>query len=287
MCARRKSEPTNTTPDESKKWNGESGHDRPLREILYLDFNRITSYLSQLHNGLTEYFERVESSNKGRKNPTAEAQLGYGIFPAGVKFQRGGTDNADTFTTVQRQILHHAALGAFEEILEQRDILGGLDSGKPFLKVTGNPFFLDYQEIAKNSRATVESPVNTRTDEEKFQSDIVYSSFEQLGKRMDVYFYEEKIAGPLQRDFMLVESSTIEGIYGIPLRAPTTFLALDMTATPVSLELPSVTDGSTPYLAMTFQRTHQEYVGRLSTYDENHKKVAPIAVFIDIDSGKA
>ena len=274
-------------PDESKKWNTENGHERPLREILYLDFNRITSYLSQLHNGLTEYFERVDSSSIDRKNPTAEAQAGGGVFPLGVKFYRGGTENIDTFTTVQRQILHHAALGAFEDILEQRNILGELGSGKPFLKIVGNPFVIDYNKIVKSARAVTESPVVQQTEKEKFQAGVVYSAIEKLGQRMDVYFYNEKIAGALQRDFVLVDSEIIEVTYGIPIRAPTTLLALDMTASPVSIRVPEDPGGNIPRLALSFQQSNQDNMGKLETFDNEHTKVVPIAIFIDIDSSTA
>lgn len=271
-------------PDEPKRWSTENGHERPLREILYLDFNRITSYLSQLHNGLTEYFERVDSSNVDKKNPTAEAQLGGGVFPLGVKFLRGGTENIDTFTTVQRQILHHAALGAFEDILEQRNILGKPGSGKPFLKIVGNPFVIDYNKIVKGSKFVTESPVIQQTDEEKFQAEVVYSTMEKLGQRMDVYFHNEKIAGALQRDFVLVDSEVIEVTYGIPIRAPTTLLALDMTASPVSIRVSENNSGNLPALALFLQQTNQDNVGKLETFDDEHTKVVPIAIFIDIDS---
>ncbi len=268
----------------SERRNIESSHERPLREILYLDFNRITSYLSQLHNGLTEYFERVDASNVNKKNPTAEAQIGGGALPIGVKFSRGSTENIDTFTTVQRQILHHAALGAFEDVLAQRSILGEPGSGKPFLKIIGNPFIIDYSKIVKSTKFITESPVIQQTDEEKFQTKVVYSAMEKLGPRVDVYFYDEKIAGALQRDFLLIDSEVIEVAYGIPIRASTTLLALDMTGSPISIRVSEDNSGNLPALALFFQQTDQDNVGKLETFDDEHMKVIPIAIFIDIDS---
>lgn len=61
-------------------------------------------------------------------------------------------------------------------------------------------------------------------------------------------------------------------------------LALDMTASPVSIRVSENNSGNLPALALFLQQTNQDNVGKLETFDDEHTKVVPIAIFIDIDS---
>lgn len=126
--------------------------DRPIREVIYLDLNRITSYLSQIHDGLTDYLDTTGATSKQEGSLGTQVQLGRGAAPFGVTFGRKDTLALDATTLVERKQEHHAVLTVLENILSRKDVMGHIDSGKPFVKNIGQPLFIDYPFIAKRLR---------------------------------------------------------------------------------------------------------------------------------------
>lgn len=94
---------------------GESPPPRPLREIVYLDQERVHSYVSQLGEGLT-----VEESAQGSKNSTLTGGVAAGLGPA--HFNVGATRGSGDILTTTR-VPAHAVLRRLEELLEENALL--------------------------------------------------------------------------------------------------------------------------------------------------------------------
>lgn len=290
--------------------SSENALDKPIREIIYFDLNRVTSYLSQIQDGLTEYFEQTGTSSKQEAQHGTQFQLGRGAAPIGVTFGRKDSAIFDTTMLVERKKEHHAALTILEEVLRQKEVLGAIDDGKPFVKHIGHPLVIDYPYLAKRFRGFKKlqtalqgiadigkEPLQEtaqegkkRSEREKKEKAEAFKKFEDFAEileaseeRLELYFDEPKIVAPLVRDFLQLPSEMIEHTYGSPSRNKMTLIGLDVTGEPRSLDL-KVGDNmaaSTAWMTSLFY----SMVGKNFRYSDDYRRVIPIALYIETDMG--
>lgn len=135
----------NGNSDSSNSTESGTSDSRPFREIIYLDLNRITSYLSQIQGGLTEYLERIRTQGVETTPDSTDFTIGGGPIPAAAAFRGRQETDIDTTSLIQRKRHHHAALNVLEDILVKRDLLGPYDEAKPFIRHEGRPLLVDYR----------------------------------------------------------------------------------------------------------------------------------------------
>lgn len=293
---------------EGKTWKGVGDSGRPLREILYLDLGRITSYLSQLQEGLTEHLDQMRLDSKNESNPGLKLGVGLGI---NAELTIGGSGTVDAMLLMERKRQHHLALNILEEILEEQELIGGTAQNKVFLQIEGFPFFIDYQDISKRIadastlREALESlspkskvnesetkhARNARLGAEKATRDRENNMFKNysaslkaFGDRIDLFFSQEKVTATLERSAMLMTPELIEPLYGSPIRAKTTLIGLNMTKP--HKEIPVLPGESIAETAVFIENLYVSKVTKAFNVDANYKKAVPIAIFIDVDSAK-
>lgn len=283
--------------------------DRPIREVIYFDLNRVTSYLSQLQDGLVDYFEQTGASTEQESYQGSQVNLGRGAAPLGITFGRKDTSVFDTTTLVERKRDHHAALTVLENVLMRREILGDIESGKPFVKHVGQPLLIDYPYIAKRFRSfktlqaalgaigdlANEQPADpkekdkNRKEQEKERAiaqkkfDDFATIMEAAEERLEFFYDEPKISVPLVRDFLQLPSEMIEHLYGAPIRTPMTLIGLDVTGDKKQekLEVGDNMASSTAFITNEYYRL----VGKNFRYSENYKRIVPIAYYLEADTG--
>ncbi len=293
-------------PNNSRR-DGDLG--RPIREIVYLDLNRVTSYLSQIHDGLSDYFDLTGTSSIQEGQQGTQFNVGRGAMPFGVTFGRKDTSVFDTTTLVERKRDHHAALTVLENVLERKDILGNIEAAKPFIKHVGQPILIDYPYIAKRFRsfkalraalqaiADLDKEQSSNPKEQKIRTanqareraetqkrfDDFATVMEASEGRLEFFYDEPKITVPLVRDFLQLPSEMIEHLYGVPSRIPMTLIGLDVTGkeTAVGLETGDNMAASTAFITNEYYRL----VGKHFRYGDSYKKIVPIALYIEADAG--
>lgn len=293
-------------PSEGQTWNSAGDSDRPLREILYLDLSRITSYLSQLQDGLTEHLDKVRLDSKNESNPGLKLGVGIGFS---AELSIGGSGTVDAQLLMERKRQHHLALNILEEMLEKRELIGGAKQDKSFFRIEGFPFFIDYQDISKrigdaatlrdalqslSPKSELDEPEskhtrNARITAEKATRDRENNMFKNystslkaFGDRIDLFFSQEKVTATLERNAMLVTPELIEPLYGSPIRAKTTVIGLNMTKP--QREVSVLPGKSIAETAVFIENFYVSKVTKAFNVDADYKKVVPIAIFIDIDS---
>lgn len=288
------------------KWNGAGDSGRPLREILYLDLNRITSYLSQLQEGLAEHQDRLQLDSKSKSQPGAKFGANFGI---NAELNLGGASTVDALLLLERKRQHHLALNILEEVLEEREVIGREGETKPFLRVSGYPFFIDYSDIshrvgnagklrealealAKQStpqrseskhdrNARIAAERSKRENEDRLFKNYA-SALEVFGDRIDLFFHEEKVTATLERNAMLVTPELIEPLYGSPIRAETTLIGLNMSKP--HREVAPSPGKSIAETAMFIQNLYASKVNKALNADVGFKKMVPVAAYIEVDT---
>lgn len=297
-----------TKESNSSKKDGDS--DRPIREIIYFDLNRITSYLSQLHDGLTEYLDQTATASKQENKLGTRVNIGKGAFPLGVTLGHKDTAIFDTTTLVERKREHHAALTVLEHVLTRKEILGRLHENKPFVKHVGQPLLVDYPYMAKRLRGFKElhpaldrmgksGQIPTTVDpreakrraeteskaraENQRKFDDFATIMEASGERLEFFYDEPRISVPLVRDFFQMPSEMIEHLYGSPARLPVTLVGLNITGEKkdIALEAGDNMATSTAFITNEYFRL----VGKNFTYTDDFKRIVPIDLYIEADPG--
>lgn len=240
----------------------------PLREIIYLDVPRITSYLSQLQGGLEEYRELMKTASQYESGSNVGFSFGGGVIPAALNVNPTGTSSSDAATELSRRTAHHAALTALETLLGEQDLIGATGSGRPFAKHSGYPMFMDYKYLANKFRNVADlleglakvtafqkagpAGVDLETASDKIridtfnaaksnvkrqraianQTQMMYDGyarvFDESAEQITIYYHEAPIAGALDPQHMLTSTALIFANYGIPTRAQVTTLALTL-----------------------------------------------------------
>jgi len=201
---------------------------RPLREIVYFDLDRVSSYLSQLNDGLRDYRESIKNESKAEDSRGFGVKVGDGIWPLGFNAHSGETNKLDATTLIERKHDHHAALTFLEDALKQRDVIGDLASGKPFVRHSGNPILIDYPFLAKRfseveklqqalqTLANPEGQTSTggRKSKKADASDPRFKHFatvlESSEERIEIYFHNPVVVAPLLREALLIPAEMIQ-----------------------------------------------------------------------------
>ena len=129
--------------------------DSVMRDFIYLDSERVRSYVAQLHGGVPDLAE----DKKGRE-VGAEGNVEGGI-PLIAKAS-GGADLRYFRSTTETLSLHHAVYSMFEEELEKTQRVECIDAGfdftqwttdhfadGQFIRVVGEMVIIDYAAIAE------------------------------------------------------------------------------------------------------------------------------------------
>lgn len=149
-----------------------------LREFIYLDFPKLTSYFAQIRDGLSEQKSRVHSKSFRDASSTdeveqntetvgsMEGQLGDGPIKTltglevsanlertvGRTFKTGGdeTEKTEAEILIETKKLHHNIFRRVEEFLIEHDLIARtLAEDKPFFLIKGKASLLDYDAIIK------------------------------------------------------------------------------------------------------------------------------------------
>lgn len=175
------SRPTNanesTKSTNSGSRRSEKTGDRPVREFLYLDYPKITSYYAQLNRGLTRERRRVRGGERADtvSAPASETSAEFtgkvGIGGEGINIAklvgviadiqakvshlvtRGGDESVrhQAEYIIEAKELHHDVFSAVEEQLGQADLietnLSRMASKRPFYKASGPVDFLVFNDV--------------------------------------------------------------------------------------------------------------------------------------------
>lgn len=129
----------------------------PLRDLLYLDFDKAASIWSQFERGLLERISVTEDTGKTRAAGTKFGVPGV----AGVNL---GVDYLDKRSTLESKTLHHDVLNRIEERLIQAGLVTDLSEAvnpsessaetirdaignRPYLRAEGHSVVEDYRRI--------------------------------------------------------------------------------------------------------------------------------------------
>lgn len=280
--------------------SGDGAPDRPLREILYFDLDRISSYLSQLKDGLRDYRERIKNEIETENSGGWGAKAGGGVLPISFTANSGNANRLDATTLIERKRDHHAALMLLENTLIQRDVIGDLASGKPFVRHTGNPILIDYPFLARRFNefeklqkalqviADPEGQTNTGSRKSKKTSttDPRFKHFatvlESGEERLEMYFHDPVVVAPLLRGALLVPAEMVQHLYGSPTRITATLLGLKTTGQTAEVKLEAGTNmaQSTAFMANEYSRL----VGKNFRYEADAEHVVPIAIYFEADT---
>jgi hypothetical protein len=128
----------------------------PLRDLLYLDFDKAASIWSQFEEGLPERMSVTEDTGKTR---AAGTKFGVGVAGANLT-----VDYLDKRSTLQSKTLHHDVLNRVEQRLEEvglvTDLAEAVNSDessadkirhaiahRPYLRAEGSSVLEDYRRI--------------------------------------------------------------------------------------------------------------------------------------------
>lgn len=166
-----------TSSSESSTKSGE----RSVREFLYLDYEKLTSYLAQVRKGLPKGKTRIKGSGTRELVTDPEHETGVegsvaaglegGVDPniakllglmAEVDFKlsrltRSGGDEYERTKAeqlIETKELHHDVFSVVEETFEQRElietVLGRQASKKPFYRAQGSADIIYFNHIIDN-----------------------------------------------------------------------------------------------------------------------------------------
>lgn len=118
-----------------------------IRNIIYLDEQKLISLLSQVLEGFTESFIKtsttLEEENTSQKGPVASGRIVAEAIKTGQ-------------STVEHRVLHDYAFSIFEKYLTDNDLLNlinehtnseNVSSDKPFIKVSATAKIIDAEKI--------------------------------------------------------------------------------------------------------------------------------------------
>ena len=316
MLEQKESKSKGNTKNESENSIENGTQSRPLREIIYLDLNKITSYLSQIQNGLTEYLERIKIAGAGETSHSSGIGFGGGAVPFRADFKTGNQASIDATALIQRKQHHHAALSVLEDLLSEKHLIGTLDSNRPFVKHTGHPLLIDFKllynrfsritEVRKaldhisnldESRAeslaglskTQRKELDRSRAEALKKDDLTYKSFttlfEEYGDRLDILFTEDNLTGVLNRGDLVLPPEHFQAVYGSPARIPLTLIGLNTTGgteqEEVTIGAPQGDEGMM-YAFGFLMNEYNRLVGKQLFVSQSATSIVPIALFIDV-----
>jgi hypothetical protein len=195
-----------------------------LKDFLYLDFERVRSFVAQFYSGLPE-----TRTLNGNKAESAGAVLG---------FEAIAKSNANVLTeknVSETQSLHLALYNIFETEAVKQKFVYHQDLNGPLIKVKCQIRIVDYQEMAKkvnlfsalmpliNKLQSVDSQYTKAQKREQQQTEKQQKQqFEDVGNIIDIIFGSElygigyidgepKFRARLQKDLLQFRSSGLIG----------------------------------------------------------------------------
>lgn len=244
---------------------------RPLSEIIYLDIERLSSYLSQLEDGLKEYEQKFEGKGKAETGQSWGFGLG-GPSPLNFNWGAGNTAGADATVVIEQKRRHHAALHILERVLKNEGLVGAIDEGKPFMHFSEHGRLLDYDALTAvyrdftelrysatyvgehetqkvlreaqrglghNALKTYDQRIKDeqkkeaaeREREQKYYNHYAHVLGQYAG-HLDVFFPDVELIGSIEERYLLVPKKRFGAFYGSPTRKKLTVLALDSDGSP-------------------------------------------------------
>jgi hypothetical protein len=238
-----------------------------LREILYLDIDRIGSYLSQIEDGLNEYQQNIEGGADAETSQSWGMGLA-GALPVHFNWGAGTQVEANTNLVIQQKRRHHAALHVFERAIERKGLLGGLGDQRPFVKLVDYAMLLDYAVLKElfsrftdlqyslsyagenveieNLRETAagegpkalsnfDNKLNTSRKKTKAEAkrkqeyyDHYANVFREFGDQLDLVIPNQDVIGRIEREYLSVSPKFFTATYGAPTRKAVTVIGLDV-----------------------------------------------------------